>query len=172
MERDSILRRRGSTETVKGGNAGRRLAALAVCLFSCFHACAGGFWVDERIEAQGTTGKWDCNFPYDSRTGRRRIVGRDVFTPDAPSSGDYVTMHLAGMFPVDERDVSPGADVQKAVGDLLVKAGNRVNAVADLDPDNEKAALAIKKVCGIIEDYKLVAAQSKGRKKDEGEPAE
>ena len=39
-----------------------------------------------------------------------------------------------------------------------------------LDPDNEKAALAISKVCGIIGDFKRVASEAKRRKGDEPEP--
>lgn len=49
-------------------------------------------------------------------------------------------------------------------------AGKRVNAVHDLDPDNEKAALAISKVCGIINDFKRVASEAKRHKGDEPAP--
>ena len=49
-------------------------------------------------------------------------------------------------------------------------AGKRVNAVHYLDPDNEKAALAISKVCGIINDFKRVASEAKRRKGDEPAP--
>ena len=76
-------------------------------------------------------------------------VGRVV--PNAPQSGGLRTSRPTNW--VDER------------------AARRVNAVHDLDPDNEKAALAISKVCGIISDFKRVAAEAKHRKGgDDPEP--
>ena len=45
------------------------------------------------------------------------------------------------------------------------QTGTWSEAVA-YDPDNEKAALAISKVCGIINDFKRVASEAKRRKGD------
>ena len=77
---------------------------------------------------------------------------------------------------IDERYETAGEtgawtpELRKAVSTLLVKAANRINAVYDLDPDNEKAEQAIGKVCALIEEYKLVAAEAKGKKKEDPEP--
>ena len=73
-----------------------------------------------------------------------------------------------------ERDAEKASgttpELRKAVAQLLVKAGKRVNAVYDLDPDNEKAATAIKKVCGVISDFKRIASEAKHRKGDTPDP--
>ena len=73
-----------------------------------------------------------------------------------------------------ERDTEKSAgttpELRKTVASLLVAAAKRVNAVHDLDPDNEKAALAISKVCGIISDFKRVATEAKHRKGDTPDP--
>lgn len=61
-------------------------------------------------------------------------------------------------------------ELRKTVAQLLVKAGKRVNAVYDLDPENEKAATAIKKVCGVISDFKRIASEAKHRKGDTPDP--
>ena len=66
-----------------------------------------------------------------------------------------------------ERDAEKAAgttpELRKAVANLLVRAGKTVNAVATIDPENEKAAQAITKVRGIIDDFKLVASEAKHR---------
>ncbi len=61
-------------------------------------------------------------------------------------------------------------ELRKAVANLLTSAGKIVNAVHALNPDNEKAAEAIKQVCGVINDLKRIASEAKHRGGDEPEP--
>lgn len=62
------------------------------------------------------------------------------------------------------------ASLRKAVGTLLIEAFHQVNAAARITPLPEIDA-AIQEVCGIIEHYKLVAAQpAKKQGKDDPEP--
>ena len=61
-------------------------------------------------------------------------------------------------------------ELRKAVATLLVQAARRVNAVNEIAP-TEATAAAISKVAALVEEYKLVASQSKGKKKEEPEPA-
>ena len=71
----------------------------------------------------------------------------------------------------DEKAAGTTPELRKAVGNLLVKAGKRVNAVYDFDPENAHAENAIVAVCGIVEHYKAVAAEAKHRKGDDPAPA-
>ena len=88
-------------------------------------------------------------------------AAHDAMTARRDERGERDTEKAAGTTP----------ELRKTVAGLLVAAGKRVNAVHDLDPDNEKAALAISKVCGIINDFKRVASEAKRRKGDEPAPA-
>ena len=88
-------------------------------------------------------------------------AAHDAMTARRDERGERDTEKAAGTTP----------ELRKTVAGLLVAAGKRVNAVRDLDPDNEKAALAISKVCGIINDFKRVASEAKRRKGDEPAPA-
>ena len=56
-----------------------------------------------------------------------------------------------------------------AVAPLLVQAARRVNAVNEVAP-TEATAAAISKVAALVEEYKLVASQFKGKKKTDPEP--
>ena len=56
-----------------------------------------------------------------------------------------------------------------AVATLLVQAARRVNAVNEVAP-TEATAAAISKVAALVEEYKLVASQFKGKKKTDPEP--
>ena len=62
-------------------------------------------------------------------------------------------------------------ELRKTVATLLVQAARRVNAVYEINPENAAAAAAITKVAALVEEYKLVASQAKGKKKEEPEPA-
>ena len=42
-----------------------------------------------------------------------------------------------------------------------------MNAVYEINPENTAAAAAITKVTALVEEYKLIASQSKGKKKEE-----
>lgn len=70
----------------------------------------------------------------------------------------------------DEKAEGTTPELRKAVANLLVRASQRVNAVYDLDPENEHAATAIVKVTGVIDDFKRIASEAKHRKGDEPAP--
>ncbi len=71
----------------------------------------------------------------------------------------------------EERAAGSTPELRKAVGTLLVKAARRVNAVYEIDPDNEKAAKAIGDVATIVEHFRRVAAEAKHHKGgDDPEP--
>lgn len=69
----------------------------------------------------------------------------------------------------EEKAAGTTPELRKAVATLLVAAAKRVNAVNEVAP-SEAAAAAVGKVAALVEEYRLVAAQSKGRKKDEPAP--
>ena len=71
----------------------------------------------------------------------------------------------------EEKASGTTPELRKAVASLLVQAARRVNAVYEINPENAAAAAAITKVAALVEEYKLVASQSKGKKKEEPEPA-
>ena len=70
----------------------------------------------------------------------------------------------------EERATGSTTELRKVVAGLLVKAARRVNAVYEINPENEKAAKAIGDVAAIVEHYKRVAAEFKGKKKADPEP--
>ena len=70
----------------------------------------------------------------------------------------------------EERAVGSTPELRKAVAALLVKAAKRVNAMYEIDPENEKAAKAIGDVATIVEHYKRVASEAKHRKGDTPDP--
>lgn len=70
----------------------------------------------------------------------------------------------------EERATGSTPELRKVVAGLLVKAARRVNAVYEINPENEKAAKAIGDVAAIVEHYKRVAAEFKGNKKDAPAP--
>ena len=70
----------------------------------------------------------------------------------------------------DDEKAGSTPELRKAVSTLLVQCANRVNAVYELDPDNDKAEQAIGKVIALIEEYKRVATEAKHRKGDDPEP--
>ena len=69
-----------------------------------------------------------------------------------------------------EKSAGTTPELRKEVANLLVTAGECVNAVNMLNPENEKAVLAIKNVCGVIEAFKRIASEAKHRKGDAPEP--
>lgn len=70
----------------------------------------------------------------------------------------------------EEKASGTTPELRKAVAALLVQAARRVNAVNEVAP-TEATAAAISKVAALVEEYKLVASQFKGKKKTEPEPA-
>ena len=70
----------------------------------------------------------------------------------------------------EERATGSTPELRKVVAGLLVKAARRVNAVYEINPENEKAAKAIGDVAAIVEHYKRVAAEFKGNKKEDPAP--
>jgi hypothetical protein len=71
---------------------------------------------------------------------------------------------------VAEKGDDTTASLRKAVGTLLIEAFHQVNAASRITPLPEIDA-AIQEVCGIIEHYKLVAAQpAKKQGKEDPEP--
>ena len=69
----------------------------------------------------------------------------------------------------EEKAAGTTPELRKAVAALLVAAARRVNAVNEIAP-SEAAAAAISKVAALVEEYKLVASQFKGKKKADPEP--
>ena len=63
----------------------------------------------------------------------------------------------------EEKAAGTTPELRKAVAALLVAAARRVNAVNEIAP-------AIGKVAALVEEYKLVASQFKGKKKEEPAP--
>ena len=71
----------------------------------------------------------------------------------------------------EERATGSTSELRKAAANLLVKAAKRVNAVYEIDPENEKAAKAIGDVAAIVEHFRRVASEAKHRKGgDDPEP--
>ena len=94
--------------------------ALAVSLFAYFHLSTFAYsgevaWIDESIATAGDTGEWSQDVLYERATGRAAMDGEYVFTPNAPSAGNYVTLKVAASFPVTMGSAGPGADAQAAV---------------------------------------------------------
>ena len=69
----------------------------------------------------------------------------------------------------EEKASGTTPELRKAVAALLVQAARRVNAVNEVAP-TEATAAAISKVAALVEEYKLVASQFKGKKKTDPEP--
>ena len=69
----------------------------------------------------------------------------------------------------EEKASGTTPELRKAVATLLVQAARRVNAVNEVAP-TEATAAAISKVAALVEEYKLVASQFKGKKKADPEP--
>ena len=69
----------------------------------------------------------------------------------------------------EEKAAGTTPELRKAVAALLVAAARRVNAVNEIAP-TEATAAAINKVAALVEEYKLVASQFKGKKKADPEP--
>ena len=69
----------------------------------------------------------------------------------------------------EEKAAGTTPELRKAVTTLLVQAARRVNAVNEIAPTDATAA-AISKVAALVEEYKSVAAQFKGKKKEEPAP--
>ena len=69
----------------------------------------------------------------------------------------------------EEKAAGTTPELRKAVAALLVAAARRVNAVNEIAP-TEAASAAITKVAALVEEYKLVASQFKGKKKADPEP--
>ena len=69
----------------------------------------------------------------------------------------------------EEKAAGTTPELRKAVAALLVAAARRVNAVNEIAP-SEATAAAIGKVAALVEEYKLVAAEFKGKKKADPEP--
>ena len=69
----------------------------------------------------------------------------------------------------EEKAAGTTPELRKAVAALLVAETRRVNAVNEIAP-SEAASVAIGKVAALVEEYKLVASQFKGKKKEEPAP--
>ncbi|MBQ7234634.1 MAG: hypothetical protein IJS36_04415, partial [Kiritimatiellae bacterium] len=69
----------------------------------------------------------------------------------------------------EEKAAGTTPELRKAVAALLVAAARRVNAVNEIAP-SEAASAAIGKVAALVEEYKAVASQFKGKKKEEPAP--
>lgn len=72
-------------------------------------------WIDEGIATAGDTGEWSGEVLYERETGRATLDGEYVFTPNTPSTGNYVTLKVAMSFTRDKGDTVPDADAQGAV---------------------------------------------------------
>ena len=134
---------------------------VAVCnaddVFSDAKSWHQGF-VDTNGDGIMNIGKTE--FPESLLIAEPANAAHDAMTARRDERGERDTEKTAGTTP----------ELRKTVAALLVAAGKRVNAAHDLDPDNEKAALAISKVCGIISDFKRVASEAKHRKGDTPDP--
>ena len=81
-------------------------AVFAASVFTC---AAGVGWIDERAATTGRTGSWSESVAYDSVTHAAAICD-NVFTPNAPSAGNFVTLELEAVFggrhPADPPDAT------------------------------------------------------------------
>ena len=69
----------------------------------------------------------------------------------------------------EEKAAGTTPELRKAVATLLVAAARRVNAVNEIAPADAVVAV-VGKVAALVEEYKSVAAQFKGKKKEEPAP--
>ena len=139
-------------------------APLAAVVFAFAAAAFGGetAWVDERAATTGQTGSWTEGVAYDPATQTADICGdaaRDAMEARSDERSERAEEKASGTTP----------ELRKAVAALLVQAARRVNAVNEVAP-TEATAAAISKVAALVEEYKLVASQFKGKKKTDPEP--
>ena len=92
-------------------------APFAAVAFALAAAAFGGeaSWIDERATTTGQTGIWSEGVAYDPATQIADIDGEAVFTPNAVSAGNYVTLKFTTTLYRVWGDRLPGADVQGAV---------------------------------------------------------
>ena len=121
----------------------RNLTGRRVFAASASSAFAHG-WIDERAATTGQTGLWSEAVAYNPATQTAELEGDVVFTPYAPSAGNFVT--LKGVW---------RHEMRKETTEL----------------QGFQAALATDANCAaLVEEYKLVASQFKGKKKEEPAP--
>ena len=89
------------------------LAAVASAVLAS-SAFAHG-WIDERAATTGRTGTWSEAVAYDPATQTADICGTAVFTPNAASAGNFVTLKFTTTLGRVSKVKLPGADVQGAV---------------------------------------------------------
>ncbi len=134
-----------------------------------------GVWKHELRKETSELEGFQAALATDANRAALNALGLDKIAAALFTANDAVAAALSARRDErGERDAEKAEgstpELRKAVGEILVKAGKRVNAVAELDPENVKAQTAISKVVGIIDDFKLVAAEPKKRKGGEPEP--
>ena len=92
-------------------------APFAAVAFALAAAAFGGeaAWIDERAATTGQTGSWSEGVAYDPATQIADIDGEAVFTPNAASAGNYVTLKFTTTLYRVWGDRLSGDDVQGAV---------------------------------------------------------
>ena len=101
----------------------------------------GTNWIDERAATTGRTGAWSGAVAYDPATQTAELEGDVVFTPYAPSAGNFVTLKFATTLAKMPEEKSPGADAQAAlrigsngVFQVWTKAGWLDAAASGIEP--------------------------------------
>ena len=101
-----------TAESRAGGVFGAFKRILAASLAASVFTCAAGVgWIDERAATTGRTGAWSESVAYDSVTHSAAIFD-SVFTPAAPSAGNYVTLKFTATFPQVEIAAAPDKSAQ------------------------------------------------------------
>jgi hypothetical protein len=75
----------------------------------------GTNWVDEQAATTGQTGSWSEGVAYDPATQTADICGEAVFTPNAASAGNYVTLKVTTTLYKQQKDAALDAGVQGGV---------------------------------------------------------
>ena len=70
----------------------------------------------------------------------------------------------------EEKATGATAELRKAVATQLIRAAKRVNAVNEINPEDEASSIAVSKVATLVKEYKSVASEAKHRKGDDPEP--
>ncbi len=70
----------------------------------------------------------------------------------------------------EEKATGATAELRKAVATQLIRAAKRVNAVNEINPEDEASSIAVSKVATLVKEYKNVASEAKHRKGDDPEP--
>ena len=89
-------------------------------IFGCVLEMHDSDWVEETGGTQGLTGAWAREVGYDMKTLKANLAN-NIFTPDSPSEGNYVTMDLTTMM------CAPAADYEQPAPDAAVQAAVRLS---------------------------------------------